>query len=292
MIKQYIQITKPKIIFGNLTSVISGFFLASQKEIDYLSLTILLISIAIIIASSCILNNLIDKDIDKNMYRTKNRTLITGNITNKKCLIYATMLGVLGFSLLSNTINTLTVNLTILGYVVYVVIYSMYLKRTSAYSTIIGSISGATPPVIGYCANSNNFDSSALILWIIFSVWQIPHFYSLALLYIEDYQTVSIPVFPIKNSILLTKKHIIFYIIIFIITTLLLTLTNHINYTFSTIIELMNSYWLLISLKGYNIKDIKNNKIWAKKMFLLSIFAIIIFNLVIPIDRITQLNVK
>ncbi|AKC60405.1 heme o synthase [Blochmannia endosymbiont of Camponotus (Colobopsis) obliquus] len=285
MIKHYLQITKPKIILGNIVSITSGFFLAAQKNINYSLLILLLIAMSAIIASSCILNNIIDRDIDKNMQRTATRVLVTKCITLKRSFIFAIILSTLGFSILITIVNRLTIILAILGFFIYVIIYSMYLKRTSTYSTLIGSISGAIPPVIGYCTVSNHFDLAASILYTIFSVWQIPHFYTIAILYFKEYQNVSIPAFPIKYGIMLTKHHIILHIIIFILSTFLLTLMNFTSYKFLFIVETINSYWLFIALQGYFITKKENIK-WAKKMFSLSVFVITSLNIMILIDSI------
>lgn len=180
MFKQYLQVTKPGIIFGNLISVIGGFLLASKGHIDYPLFVWTLLGVSLVVASGCVFNNYIDRDIDRKMERTKNRVLVKGLISPEASLVYATLLGIAGFMLLWFGANPLACWLGVMGFVVYVGVYSLYMKRHSVYGTLIGSLSGAAPPVIGYCAVTGDFDSGAAILLAIFSLWQMPHSYAIA----------------------------------------------------------------------------------------------------------------
>ena len=100
MIKRYLQVTKPGIIFGNLISVIGGFLLASKGSIDYSLFLFTLVGVSLVVASGCVYNNYIDRDIDKKMERTKNRVMVKGLISPKLSLVYATVLGIAGFAML------------------------------------------------------------------------------------------------------------------------------------------------------------------------------------------------
>lgn len=145
MFKQYLQVTKPGIIFGNLISVIGGFLLASKGHIDYPLFVWTLLGVSLVVASGCVFNNYIDRDIDRKMERTKNRVLVKGLISPEASLVYATLLGIAGFMLLWFGANPLACWLGVMGFVVYVGVYSLYMKRHSVYGTLIGSLSGAAP---------------------------------------------------------------------------------------------------------------------------------------------------
>ena len=167
--KRYLLITKPGIIMGNLISVLGGFFLAANGSQSLQLLLMTLMGVSLVIASGCVFNNYIDRDIDGLMERTRNRVLVKGLISPRASLIYASLLGVAGVVLLGQ-INGLAALLGGLGFVVYVGLYSLWLKRRSVYGTLVGSLSGAMPPVIGYCAVRGEFDSGALVLLLIFSL--------------------------------------------------------------------------------------------------------------------------
>ncbi|MGC6746823.1 UbiA family prenyltransferase [Escherichia coli] len=136
---------------------------------------------SLVVASGCVFNNYIDRDIDRKMERTKNRVLVKGLILllSRWCTPPCWVL--LAFMLLWFGANPLACWLGVMGFVVCVGVYSLYMKRHSVYGTLIGSLSGAAPPVIGYCAVTGEFDSGAAILLAIFSLWQMPHPYAIAI---------------------------------------------------------------------------------------------------------------
>ncbi|MFP1829063.1 heme o synthase [Lonsdalea quercina] len=285
MIKQYLQVTKPGIIFGNLISVIGGFLLAANGSIDYPLFIATLLGVSLVVASGCVFNNVIDRDIDKKMERTKNRVLVRGLISLKVTLAYAALLGIAGFALLYVAANPLAMWLAVIGFIVYVGVYSLYMKRHSVYGTLIGSLSGAAPPVIGYCAVSNQFDAGALILLLIFSLWQMPHSYAIAIFRFKDYQTANIPVLPVVKGISVAKHHITLYILAFMIATLMLSLGGYAGYKYLVVAAAVSLWWLGMALSGY--KNLNDDRLWAKKLFVFSIVAITSLSVMMSIDSIT-----
>lgn len=168
--------------------------------------------VSLVVASGCVFNNYIDRDIDKKMERTKNRVLVKGLIAPSVTSLMRPLWVLVGFALLYIAANPLAMWLAVMGFVVYVGVYSLYMKRHSVYGTLIGSLSGAAPPVIGYCAVTNEFDAGALILLAIFSLWQMPHSYAIAIFRFKDYQAANIPVLPVVKGISVAKNHITVYI--------------------------------------------------------------------------------
>lgn len=281
MMKQYLQVTKPGIIFGNLISVIGGFFLASKGSLNVPLFIATMVGVSLVVASGCVFNNYIDRDIDKVMERTKNRVLVKGLITPRVTLTYATLLGLAGVALLWTAANALAALLAVAGFVVYVGLYSLYLKRRSVYGTLIGSLSGAAPPVIGYCAVSNEFDAGALILLLIFSLWQMPHSYAIAIFRYDDYLAARIPVLPVKRGIKVTKQHIIMYIVAFMVATLTLTLSGYAGYSYFAVAAAVSLWWLGMALSGYKTAD---DNLWARKLFMFSIVTITCLSVMMSVD--------
>ncbi|MQL48018.1 protoheme IX farnesyltransferase [Photorhabdus khanii] len=281
MIKQYLQVTKPGIIFGNLISVIGGFLLASKGVIDYPLFISTLLGVSLVVASGCVFNNYIDRDIDRIMERTKNRVLVKGLIDPKISLIYASILGIAGMVLLYVAANALAMQLAIIGFIVYVGVYSLYMKRKSVYGTLIGSLSGAAPPVIGYCAVTGQFDTGALILLLIFSLWQMPHSYAIAIFRFKDYQAANIPVLPVIKGISVAKNHIILYILAFMIATLMLAISGYAGYKYLIVAAAVSIWWLGMALSGYKTA---NDRVWARKLFVFSIVAITSLSVMMSVD--------
>ena len=282
MMKQYLQVTKPGIIFGNLISVIGGFFLASKGSLDVPLFIATMVGVSLVVASGCVFNNYIDRDIDKIMERTKNRVLVKGLIAPKVTLTYATLLGLAGVALLYVAANPLAALLAVIGFIVYVGVYSLYMKRHSVYGTLIGSLSGAAPPVIGYCAVSNEFDAGALILLAIFSLWQMPHSYAIAIFRFKDYQAANIPVLPVVKGISVAKNHITLYIVAFMVATLMLSLGGYAGYKYLVVAAAVSVWWLGMALSGY--KKAVDDRVWARKLFVFSIVTITCLSVMMSVD--------
>ncbi|MGP1959113.1 MAG: heme o synthase [Arsenophonus sp. NC-CH8-MAG3] len=286
LMKQYLLVTKPGIVFGNLISIIGGFLLAAKGRIDYPLFIATLIGVSLVVASGCVFNNYIDRDIDRIMERTKNRPLVKGLIAPKICLIYASILGISGITLLYITTNILAVSLTIIGFIIYVSIYSLYMKRKSVYGTMIGSLSGAAPPLIGYCAVADQFDLGALILLFIFSLWQIPHTYAITIFRFKDYKTANIPVLPVIKGILIAKAHIVLYILAFMVATIMLTITGYTGYKYLIVAATVSLCWIGIAISGF--KNHNDDRLWARKLFIFSIIGIIALSVMMSIDPIIK----
>lgn len=281
MINYYLM-TKPGIIFGNLVTVAAGFILGSRGHIDILLFLQTLLGITFIMASACVFNNYIDRRIDTKMERTKNRALVQGLITGRNAIIFACALEVVGTLILFEFTNLLTVAIAGVGFFVYVVLYSLWKSKT-VYGTAIGSIAGAVPPVVGYCAASNNFDIAAAILFTMLVFWQMPHFFAIALLHLDDYAKAGIPVLPLSKGILRTKVHMAIYILAFIPVALMLTLFNYTGYAFLIVTTCVGLIWLGLSIKGFSCE---NNRRWGRQMFIVSLVMIGAICLTIPFDRV------
>ncbi len=280
--KKYLEVTKPSIIFGNLISVTGGFFLAAKGTINYSLFITILVGVSLIIASSCVFNNYIDQDIDRMMDRTKNRPLVKKLINSNFCIVYATILGITGITLLYFNTNSLSVLVAVIGFVIYVFIYSLYMKRKSIYGTLIGSLSGAAPPIIGYCSVSEQFDFGALILLLIFSLWQMPHFYAIAIFRFKDYQSANIPVLPVVKGIYVAKTHIFLYILAFMVATIMLSIIGYVGYKYLIVVASVSLWWLGMAISGFKNKN--NDDLWARKLFIFSIITITSLNIMISID--------
>nr|WP_100549342.1 MULTISPECIES: heme o synthase [unclassified Pseudomonas] len=285
LLKQCLNLAKPGIVFGNLISVTGGFFLASRGDANLALYFATALGVSLVIASGCVFNNYIDRDIDQKMERTRNRVLAQGLVSPVHAIVYACVLGVAGVALLYAATNTLAVMLVLMGFVVYVGLYSLWLKRGSVYGTLVGSLSGAAPPVVGYCAVSNEFDAGAAILLLIFSLWQMPHSYAIAIFRFNDYQAANIPVLPVIKGISAAKRQIVLYIAAFVVATLMLTLSGYAGYSYFVIAALSGAYWLWMGVSGYKAAD---DRVWARKLFTFSIISITMLSVMMSVDFISS----
>lgn len=276
----YYLLTKPGIVLGNLFTVAAGFWLASKGSFDIPLFLMTLLGIGFIMASACVFNNYIDLPLDKKMERTQNRPLVKGLISGRNAVYFGTVLGIIGFLLLAFFTNYLTVFVAAFGFFVYVILYSLW-KGHTVYGTAIGSIAGAVPPVIGYCALSNRLDIGAFVLFAMLVLWQMPHFFSIALYHLEDYKAANIPVLPLEKGLFRTKIHMLLYIIAFILTSSLLTFFGYTGYVYLIVTSTISLLWLGLCLAGFRSH---NNKLWGGQMFRLSLILIGAISLVIPLE--------
>ena len=167
------------------------------------------------------------------------------------------------------------------GLAIYVGVYSLYLKRNSAYSTAIGSLAGAAPPLAGYCAVTGNVDLGAVIVLAIFCLWQIPHSYAITIFRYNDYAAVALPVMPVKSSIPATKKHIVWHIIAFTLAAQMLTAFGYAGYSYLAVSTVLGLSWLCMALHGYKTCD---DRVWARRLYLFSILAIFVLSIMMSID--------
>ncbi len=241
-----------------------------------------MLGISLIVACGCVFNNFIDRDIDKLMDRTKNRVLAQGLMSGKTALIYAIVLGTLGILILMLFTNRLTVMLALLGLFVYVAIYSLWFKRNSTYGTIVGSISGAMPIVVGYCSVTNKLDTGATILFFILSLWQMPHSFAIAIYRLNDYTKAHIAILPVKKGIHWTKINILCYTVAFVIATLMLSIYGYTGWIYFIIAAIAGFYWIYLAILGFRSNT--NDRLWARKMFLFSILIITVLSIMMSIN--------
>lgn len=276
MLKKYLFLTKPGILFGNFITTLGGFFLAAQGSIDILLLLLTLLGTTLVVASGCVVNNVIDQDIDTKMQRTQNRALVKKTISPTVALIYALVLGVIGFSILWFGVNGYAFLFAMIGFIVYVGFYSLWTKRTSIHQTVIGSISGASPPVIGYTAVTHQFDVAALLLFLAYALWQMPHSWAIAIYRFDDYKNAGIPILPVARSIYRTKIECVIYILLFAAVLNGLYCFGYTNVFFLITFNALTAYWLYLSIIGFKAE---NDQLWAKRFFLYSVILITLLSL-------------
>ncbi|MCU4406541.1 heme o synthase [Acinetobacter junii] len=276
MWKKYLFLTKPGILFGNFITTLGGFFLAAQGSIDCLLLLLTLIGTTLVVASGCVVNNVIDQDIDQKMQRTMNRALVKKTISPTVALVYALVLGLIGFGMLWFYINAYAFLFAVIGFVVYVGFYSLWSKRTTIHQTVIGSISGASPPVIGYTAVSHHFDIAALLLFVAYALWQMPHSWGIAIYRFDDYKNAGIPILPIARSVHRTKIESLIYVVLFTLAMNALYVYGYTNIIFLVICNLLCAYWFYIGILGFKAED---DQLWAKRFFLFSVILITVISL-------------
>lgn len=268
-LKDFLSLIKIGIVNSNLITTFTGMWLAlvvtNQHFLQSLDTVILtLLGSALIIAGSCSINNYIDRDIDPIMSRTKSRPTVTGKMSGAKVLTIGFSFITVGTILLFFTSITAGV-IGIIGIFSYVVLYSMWSKRLYVSNTIVGSISGAVPPLIGWAAVDPNLDIMAWVLFLMMFIWQPPHFYALAMKRCEEYRSANIPMLPVVKGFEVTKRHIVFWVACLLPLPFFLM---PLGIAFVILATAFNIGWLVMGIAGFKMKD---DLKWAKLMFVYSL---------------------
>lgn len=281
MFKDLIALTKPNLLRLNVFAAFGGFWVASKWSFDWITFIWMIVGCTLTMASATVLNNYWDRELDMKMERTKGRTLPSGRMKPTHVLLYGIILGLIGLLVLFFEVNVITGILGVGGWIAYVVVYTMWLKRTSTWSTSVGGISGAMPPVIGYCAISNEIDMGAILLFAFLFLWQPAHFWSLAIRRVEEYRAAGFLVLPVVKGIRRTNIQMIPYLVLLLATVILFTVYGYTGYFFLIVSIIFTLVWLIHTLTGFKAKDVEK---WAKVNFLISVnylmieFIIMILN--------------
>ncbi|MCF6301163.1 MAG: heme o synthase [Proteobacteria bacterium] len=218
--KQYLELTKPKVVLLILFTALVGMLL-SVSGLPSLSLMLFgLIGIGFSAAAAAAVNHWADQKVDAIMLRTQHRPLPSGALDSWKVLLFAGILTLIGMSTLIVLVNSLTAILTFISLIGYAFIYTFYLKRATPQNIVIGGAAGATPPVLGWSSITGDVTADSLLLFGIIFAWTPPHFWALAIYRKEDYKKAHIPMLPVTHGVEFTQLHIMLYTIILVIITI------------------------------------------------------------------------
>jgi protoheme IX farnesyltransferase len=266
-LNRYYQFSKPGIVYANVLTALAGYLFASQLHLQSATLLGLLGGLGMLIIGACAANNCIDRRRDATMKRTAQRSLVQGTLPLQAAIGYAAALSIAGMGLLVYSQNTLTAILTAVAYLDYVVLYGIA-KRTTVHGTLVGCVSGALPLVAGYTAVTNQLDITALLLFGLMVVWQMAHFFGIALYRLEDYTAAGLPVMPVRRGASATKPQIVLYICLFVIFTILLMVQSEFGILAGLILAAMGVFWLYRAIKNYANPLTAQ---WGKQVFVTSL---------------------
>jgi heme o synthase len=275
------QTVKTGIIKSNLIPMFAGLTLALYTyQISLIEklpeILFALIGSILVMGAAGAFNNLYDRDIDSIMERTKNRPTVTGEIKPKAVLWLGILMSIFGIVFLALT-TPLAALLGFLGLFFYVVPYTMWTKRRTIYNTEVGSISGAMPPLIGWAAMYPDITHPAILgLFVITVIWQMPHFYAIAIRKHDEYKAANVPMLPVVKGVKRTYIQTNIYLIILIAISFLFM---PLSLGLMLVALLLSIIWLILSIAGYKKMDSEK---WAKSMFVYSLLHMtVLFSTVI-----------
>lgn len=209
--RDYLELCKPKVVSLLLITAMVGMCLASPTWVDLSTFVFATTGIGFGAASAAAINHVLDEKIDTRMLRTAHRPMPNGRISRVHALIFSGTLATLSMALLLLLVNPLTALLTLFGLVGYAFVYTVYLKHATPQNIVIGGLSGALPPLLGWTSVTNSIDTQGVLLVLIIFTWTPAHFWSLAIHRIDDYRNADIPMLPVTHGIEFTKSCILAY---------------------------------------------------------------------------------
>ena len=287
LVRSFLELCKPKIVFLLTVTALVGMLLSINFYSNIAAGLYSLLGFAFLAASSASLNQIFDRETDKNMKRTRGRPLAKGNLTLTSALIFTSILMFLGSSLMLYYSNILTFMITTFGFVFYSLIYTIYLKWNTPQNIVFGGLSGALPPLIGWTAVTNEISLLPLILVLVIFLWTPPHFWPLAIDRMEEYKKEGVPMMPIAKGVSRTKKEMLIYALLLTgasITPFLYGLTGYF-YLISTVA--LNGYFIYLCIIYLN--DRKNQL--SMKIFNFSVTYMFLFFLATYLDFLLSLYV-
>ena len=219
--RQFYALTKPRVTLLAVFCAVIGMFLATPGMVHWRVLFAGTAGIALLAGAAFAINCLIEQEIDAKMARTRARPLPRGELTSLQTVVFAGVIGGIGMFLLHRYVNALTMWLTFGTFVGYAIIYTILLKPATPQNIVIGGLSGAMPPLLGWTAVTGEVAPEALLLVLIIYAWTPPHFWALALYRTEDFTRAGLPMLPVTHGQKFTRLHVLLYTLILIASTLL-----------------------------------------------------------------------
>ena len=282
VIQSYYQLTKPRIIPLLLITTAGSMWIAASGEVDPVLLLVTLTGGTLAAASAQTINCIYDRDIDYDMERTRHRPIPSGRVQPRDALIFAIVLAVASFALLSIFANLLSAFLAMAGIAFYLLIYTHWLKRNSTQNIVIGGAAGAIPALVGWAAVTGTLSPTAWLIFGIVFVWTPPHFWSLALMIKDDYAKVGVPMLPVVVGGKATVRQIWWYSLVTVAATLLLVYPLHsVGIIYAIIALFLGAVFIR---KAWQLLQNPEDRTLAKGMFLYSISYMMLLCLGMVID--------
>jgi len=247
VLADYVTLTKPKVQLLLLLTTVTTMYVAGDPSASLVVLTVIGGSLSA--GGAAAVNHYWDRDIDAQMARTATRPVPSGRVRPLAALVYGLALGALSFLLLATTVNLLSAFLALSGFLGYVFVYTIWLKRATPQNIVIGGAAGAVPPLVGWAAVTGGLDPAALYLFAIVFYWTPPHFWALSLLMKDEYARVGVPMMPVVHGETETRRQIVLYTGLLVVLTMLPVVFGFFGAIYAVAALVLGGAFLVLSLR-------------------------------------------
>jgi protoheme IX farnesyltransferase len=283
MAKDFISLTKPRVMSLVLFSAICGMYLAPGTLHPFITL-ISILSIATGACASASLNMWYERDIDALMARTKNRPIPAGKVYPSEALGFGVMLAFISVFVMALAVNWIAAGLLAFSIMFYVFIYTIWLKRRTPQNIVIGGVAGALPPVIGWSSVTGDVTLMPLLLFLVIFLWTPPHFWALSLYYSRDYERAGIPMLPVVSGVRYTKYQILLYSVLVVLSTLSIYVFGFASLFYLITMLCIGALFLFFS---YSVWRSENESTY-RQLFRYSIAYLFLFFIILIMDKVFQ----
>jgi len=279
----YLALTKPRVIELLLITTVPVMVLAQEGLPSLWLVLATLIGGAMSAGSANSFNCIIDADIDKVMGRTKNRPLVTGILSTRQAVVFATVLGFVSVLWLGLLVNWLSAGLALTAELFYIFIYTLLLKRRTSQNIVWGGAAGAMPVLIGFSAVTNSISWSAAVLFLIIFLWTPPHYWPLSIKYKDDYQAAGVPMLPVVANPNRVALEIVLYSYAMVASTLLLIPIQPMGIIYS-LTAIIGGAWFIFEAHLLQQKTKKSQNNNPMRLFHISISYLTLLFIAIGVD--------
>lgn len=282
--RDYISIMKWGITVANLLATFAGMWVASFGHPHFFEMLYVLAGTALVVAGGAALNNYYDRDIDQRMIRTQKRAVAQGKVAPGAALAIGLSMSAVGLGLLFFLVNWQSAACAFVGLFVYSYLYTVWFKRHTTLNTVLGGVSGAMPPLIGWAAGSGgSLGLAAWALFFTFFLWQPPHFLPLAMKKTEDYRAAGIPMLPVVRGFRETKRQILMYTAAMVPVSLMLTVLHYEGWLYVVTMAVLGIIFLVMAIQGLFIPE-DQDLVWANKLFRFSLLYLMALCIVLVLS--------
>src|ERR671914_2502586 len=247
VVADHFEMCKPKVQSLLLFTTVTTMYVAGDPSLGLVALTC--VGGALSAGGAGAINHALDRDLDRLMKRTADRPVASGRVSPTAAIVFGVVLGSASFALLALAVNPLAAVLSMSGLLGYVLVYTMWLKRTTPQNIVIGGAAGAVPPLVAWAAVTGGLEGTPIYLFAIVFFWTPPHFWSLSLLMKDDYARAGVPMLPVVRGEAETRRQILLYTVLLVALTLMPVVFGYFGLIYGAVAALLGGWFISLALR-------------------------------------------